>query len=165
MKKTLLSMLAFSLLVSCSESAESDEKTEEASAPSIEGAWEITNHEFNFTDTSGTWNPYKSIYIFTDKYYSIEIARKDRPSWHDLEEGEERNADDIANAYNGLVSNSGSYEIVGDSIIYSIVVAKSPNFMNDEPRNSNHITIEKDKIFFNYKNDDGWAKTTLERIK
>ena len=122
------------------QSAESA-PVEEAS-PTIEGAWELVS----ITGDEETFVPFKSIIIFTDKYYSVEIALEDRPSWGDLEEGEETAVEDIVNAYEGLISNSGTYSIEGDSLIREAIVAKFPNYMNEWPRTASAFELSGDQM-------------------
>ena len=147
MKKSHLLVLLLSLFVvaGCQPSA-SDQSAESApvekAAPTIEGAWELVS----ITGEEETFVPFKSIIIFTDKYYSVEIALEARPSWVDLEEGEERAVEDIVNAFEGLISNSGTYSIEGDSLIREAIVAKSPSYMNDRPRTASAFTLSGDQM-------------------
>ena len=132
MKNKMIVILALALIVSCAEKKEAPAEVVTVEEPTIEGAWKLDHISWKSPDTTVYWKPYKSILLYTDKYYSVEVAREDRPSWPDLEEGEERNPDDIINAYGGLISNSGTYEIVGDSLIHYAIVAKHPNFMKNQ---------------------------------
>ncbi len=149
MKNLLLYVVAALLMVNCqqNETSSVEENTMEPEAPSIVGAWEIV--DFTLSSPDSTWKedaPYRSVIIFTKKYYSTEIARVERPSWADLPNGEERSAEDISNAYNGLTSNSGTYEIQGDSLVRTALIAKHPNYMNDEPTNSVGFKLDGDKM-------------------
>ena len=147
MKKSHLfaPVLGLFILAGCqpSTTAQSAESApvEEAS-PTIEGAWELVS----ITGDEETFVPFKSIIIFTDKYYSVEIALEDRPSWGDLEEGEETAVEDIVNAYEGLISNSGTYSIEGDSLIREAIVAKFPNYMNEWPRTASAFELSGDQM-------------------
>lgn len=165
MKTSLIALFSVLLIAACAEQKEPPGEVAMEKEPTIEGAWEMSHMKWESPDTTIYWKPYKSIYIYTDKYYSEEIAREDRPSWAELEEGEERSSDDIINAYQGLISNSGTYEIVGDSLIRYAIVAKSPNYMNDYPRRAQHLTIEKDSIYFTYTNDEGVRTTVLKPLQ
>lgn len=162
-------MLVMIIFASCSEQQAPEKEpageAQETNAPTIKGAWEMTNYEYKDADTTETWKPYKSLYLYTDKHYSVEIATEERPSWAELAEGEERSSEDIRNAYQGLISNSGTYEIQGDSLITYAVIAKSPNYMNDNPRRARHITIKENEIVFSGVEDDASWKVTLKRIE
>lgn len=164
MRKTFFALLALALIAACAEKKEAPAEVSIMEEPTIEGAWKLDHMSWKSPDTTVYWKPYKSILLYTDKYYSVEVATEDRPSWPDLEEGEERNPDDIINAYGGLISNSGTYEIVGDSIIHQVIVAKSPNFMNDNPRYPRHLTIEKDSAYFTRTDDEGVETWVMKRL-
>ena len=142
-----LAIFGLFLLFSCqaNQTATEEESSvpDEPAAPSIVGAWEITSS----TNADGTDNtPYRSIIIYTDNFYSVEIARENRPSWPEIPEGEETPEENIRNAYSGLTSNSGRYTIKGDSIIRDVIVAKFPNFMNDFPRSAFAYTLDGDQL-------------------
>ena len=166
MKTFKFFIIAFVFLAACSEKKESSTEVIEADVTTVTGAWEITNVELKSPDTITSSKPFKSIYLFTDKHYSIEIAWEDRQSWPVLEEGVERNPDDIMNAYRHLTSNSGAYEIKGDSIIFDVMVAKSPNYMNDSPNLARSHKLEGDKLLLQATSGNGEVSQviTLERI-
>lgn len=145
--KIFYSLVLAMIFIACQPqeeaSSESSEAMQVAEAPTIEGAWELTSS----TNSEGEESvPYKSIIIFADGYYSVEIAWENVPSWEELEEGQERSADDIIASYSRLTSNSGTFEIQGDSLIRTAIVAKHPNFMNDWPRGASMYTLEGDKL-------------------
>jgi len=137
--------------------------SEEPAAPSLVGSWEITSS----TNADGEDNtPYRSIIIYTDDFYSIEIATENRPSWpapegEDFPDDEDTPEENIRNAYSGLISNSGRYSIVGDSIIHDIIVAKYPNFMNDFPRSANAFTLDGDQLV----TTGNFGSSTYRRLK
>lgn len=168
MKSLLLIIIALFIFISCAEKKEAmDESANESvkiNEPTLTGAWELVNMKYENADSSVTETPHKSIYVFTGKHYSEEIAWKDRPSWVELEEGQNRD-EDIINAYDGLVSNSGSYEIIGDSLIRHVIVSKYPNFMNDKPRFAVHITWDEDEIILETSGNDRTVSRRLKRIE
>lgn len=145
--KIFYSLLAAMLFVACQPQQEANSDTVEASevavAPTIEGAWELTSS----TNEDGEESvPFKSIVIYADGYYSVEIAWEDIPSWEELAEDQERTDEEIRNSYSRLTSNSGTYEVQGDSIIHQAIVAKHPNFMNDWPRWARAYSLEDDVL-------------------
>ena len=165
MKSLKFFIIALFFLAACSEKKESSTEAIEVDVTTITGAWEITNIELTSSDTIMSRKPFKSIYLFTDKHYSIEVAWEERQSWPDLEEGEERNPDHIMNAYRYLTSNSGAYEVKGDSSVFNVMVAKSPNFMNDYPTMARSHKLEGDKLLLQTQRGEATEVTTLERIK
>ena len=149
MKQNILYLAIAVLLFNCQPKQTSTEEVsapEEPAAPSIVGVWEMIESSFSNEDTSGVNTPFRSIIIYTDKFYSIEIARSDRPSWPEIPDGEKVSYDDLSNAYSNLTSNSGRYEIRGDSIFYDVIIAKSPNFMNDYPKMAAAFTLDGDQL-------------------
>ena len=159
-------MLAVFLLFSCAEKKESNGESENIEAPTIEGAWKVTHIERKNVDTTivgKLW--YKSIYTYTDKYYSIAAATEERPSIPELKEGEELDPYYFQKVYLKYISNSGTYKIVGDSLIHNVIVAKSPTVMNKNTRSSQHITLEKDKMVFTSAGPNSTTSLTLERLK
>ena len=158
MKQNILYLAIAVLLFSCQPKQTSTEEVsapEKLAAPSIIGAWEIIESSFSNKDTSGVNTPFRSIIIFTDNFYSIEIARRDRPSWPERPDGEKVSYDDLNNAYSGLTSNSGRYEIRGDSIFYDVIVAKSPNLMNDIKKITTAFKFDGDQLSVNLTRSSG----------
>lgn len=147
MKRLLLTLAILGVLFSCQPkpeaNSEAPEAPDDANTPSITGAWEITAS----TDNEGeSMTPYKSIIIYSEGFYSVEIAWENIPSWPEIGEDEERTEEEILNSYFRLTSNSGTYEIQGDSIIHEAIVAKHPNFMNDWPRWTTAYTLDGDNL-------------------
>ena len=162
------SFLAASLL-SC-QTKTSSEKEPSSNVKSnnspIQGSWEIVESNFTGKDTSRAYTPFRSILIFTDKFYSVAIARVDRPSWPKIPKGEKVSYDNLTNAYDNFVSNAGRYEITGDSIIYHIIVAKSPNYMNDTKNYSQAFVLDGNKLITHSANDSGEkTMTTYKRFE
>ena len=139
MKHLLSTICALVLFISCTGGYASDE-------PTVVGAWELDRVEWTQGDSSGVWQTYKSVYLFTEKHYSIEDVSVERPSFSELAEGETRSYEEIAKALNPLYSNSGTYEIRGDTIYYSVIVTKNPGFMNDRPNWQRQLTVGKDTL-------------------
>lgn len=146
MKRSFFYIAIFGLLFSCQSQQSANEESstaDEPAAPSIVGAWEITSG----TNADGEDNsPYRSLIIYTDSFYSVEIATVERPSWPEIPDGEDTPDEHILNAYGGLISNSGRYTIEGDSIIHEAIIAKYPNFMNDFPRWALAYTLDGDML-------------------
>lgn len=162
MKRLLFFLAITGLLFSCQPqqeaSSEAPQAADDDAAPSIVGAWEITSS----TDTDGVESsPYRSVIIYADGYYSVEIAWETIESWPDIADGEERSEEEIRNSYSRLTSNSGSYEIQGDSIIHEAIVAKHPNFMNDGPRWATAYSLDGDQLV----TTGGRGSSTHRRLK
>jgi hypothetical protein len=134
--------------------------------PSIVGSWEIIKQEFTSKDTSKSFTPFRSIITFTDKFYNVTIATEDRPSWPETPKGEKVSYDNLTNAFNHFISNAGRYEIKGDSIMYNIIAAKQPNFMNDTKKYAQAFTFDGDKLITHTTNNSGEKSTkTYKRLE
>lgn len=165
MKQSLFILSILGILFSCQPqqdtSVESDAQDEPV-APSIVGAWEITSA----SDTTGAEaTPYRSVIIYADGFYSVEIAWENIESWSDLPDGEERSIEDISASYSRLTSNSGRYKIQGDSIIHEAIVSKHPNFMNDFPRWAVAYSLEGDQMMETRSSQWGGISTKYRRLK
>ncbi|MFT5954933.1 MAG: hypothetical protein ACI8QD_001784 [Cyclobacteriaceae bacterium] len=146
MQKSLFYLLVAGLLFSCQAQQENNMEEsilEEPEMPSIFGAWEITS----ITNTEGEEStPYRSVIIYSEGFYSVEIAWENIESWPEIPEGEEWSEEEILSSYGRLTSNSGKYTIEGDSIIHEAIIAKHPNFMNDWPRWATSFTLDGDQL-------------------
>lgn len=171
MNPKFLLFAAALMVLSCqpNESSTTNEEVTMEQEPSIVGAWEI--EEYTVTTPDSTWKvdaPYRSVILYTKNYYSVEIARTERPSMAELPDGEKRSYEEISTNYNALTSNSGTYKIQGDSLIHTAVIAKNPNFMNDDPTYSVGVKIDGDKMTTTRglrNNAEGTATTTYKRIE
>ena len=165
MKQSLFILSILGILFSCQPKQETSVESEleaETEAPSIVGAWEMTST----SDTTGAeTTPYRSIIIYADGFYSVEIAWENIESWADLSDGEERSFEDISASYSRLTSNSGRYMIQGDSIIHEAMVAKHPNFMNDFPRWAVAYSLEGDQMMEIRSSRWGGISTKYRRLK
>jgi hypothetical protein len=118
----------------------------ESATASIVGAWEIVEASVTREDTSFTYSPYRSIIIYTDKFYSVEIAHKERASWPEIPDGEKVSYDHLSNAFWGFTSNSGRYEVRGDSVFYELIVAKNPNVVDRRRGGAYRFTLDGDQL-------------------
>lgn len=171
MKQLFLYFAAVLIIFGCqqNETSSTDENAMEPEPPSIVGAWEIVG--YSATTPDSTWKgdaPFRSVILFTNNYYSVEIAQVERPSWAERPNGERPTNEEITNAFNGLTSNSGKYEIQGDSIRYTALIAKYPNFMNDSPSFANGFVVDGDKLTITgvmRGNSEGSLTTTYRRLE
>ncbi|MFN1835228.1 lipocalin-like domain-containing protein [Balneola sp. MJW-20] len=161
MKKILSGIFSVLLLVSCTGGM--NEQGSGPDGPSILGAWELEQSVWTDGDSTDVWKPYKSLYLYTDKYYSTEIVTAERPNLP--ESDEDRTAEVMAEAANVLISNAGRYEIVGDSLIYYVMVSKSPDRMNTNQRVAHHIRIEQDRVILTNSEGNTSVTRTLVRMK
>lgn len=168
MKQNFIYLAMVGVLLSCQPQQTSNNEdvvTDEPTKPSIVGAWEIVEVSISNEDTSFVFSPFRSIIIYTDKFYSVEIATEDRPSWPELPDGEEVSYDNLSNAYSNLISNSGRYEVRGDSIFVDLIVAKSPNFMNDIQKAAYAFALDGDKLTTTGAGPGGNFSFTYRRLK
>jgi hypothetical protein len=140
--------------------------TAKSNTSSIQGSWEVIEQKFTSTDSTSTTIPFRSIIIFTDKFYSITYAIVDRSSWPNIPAGEKASYENLENAFHNFVSNAGRYEIKGDSIMYNVVVSKHPNYMNDVKSASRAFELNGDKLITHTTSATGQKRTTTyKRMK
>ncbi len=155
--RLLLVLLCISFFVSCEN--ENDIGIEEPQT-SIVGAWERIDTEQISKDTTIVSTPYKSIYLFTDNFYSMAVAPRERASLP-----ASRTSEDIAAAEAGYISNSGTYKIEGDSIYFNVLVSKFPNFMNNKARMVQQIELDENTFLLTNQNEINTTNTLFKRLK
>ncbi len=113
------------MFAGCMQDSESPETS---AADSLEGAWELVSYAFVAPDMSYTADPSQpGLFLFAKGHYSMAYipAIDSRP----LFSANTTDAEQLL-AYQEYVSNSGTYEVVGDSVFVAFpIVSKSPNFM------------------------------------
>ena len=110
--------------LACASGSEAPEVGGETSAAPIEGAWRLV--EFKLGDAPVVVNP-ASLYLFTGRHYSVtyaNIAERARFAVDSAPTDAEK-----LQAYNTIVANSGTFELVGDTLTTHPVIARNPNFM------------------------------------
>ncbi|MFC4720943.1 hypothetical protein ACFO5O_01310 [Geojedonia litorea] len=164
MKTRLLTLLAVALLIACADQNPSNTTPDTNAATGLNGAWQVTHMEWSNADTSIVKAPFhKSIYIYTNSYYSVAAAIGERPSAPEVKEGEAIDADYFKQVYLGYLSNAGTYSRVGDSLIHQVMVAKSPTVMNNNTRIAQHFKLDKDTLILS--SADPYKVTTLRLIR
>ena len=164
MKSTIMLMATVCLLTSCQSPSSSDQSAADSAPKSgIIGVWEIQEAKISNQDSSWISNPYRSVVIFTQGYYSVEIARTNRPSLPQLAEGESIPEDVLRSTYNGLTSNSGTYELRGDSLYRVARIAKHPNYMNDFPETAVRCVVDGDRMVINGRTPSGYESVVTYR--
>ncbi len=150
MKIILLFPALVVVFIGCQQRQSSNEDSStndtKPQAPSIVGVWEQVETLFTNEDTSFVSNYYRSLFIFTEQYFSRHIAFGEIPSWPVLNEEEKISYDVLESTWNNSVLHAGTYEIRGDSIVHEILVAKSPNMMNESGRYSWAFTLNGDEL-------------------
>ena len=149
MKKLFLFVVIVGLLPNCQAQKASNVEaalTNGSAMSSIVGAWEIVEASVTTEDTSFTYSPYRSIILYTDKFYSVEIAHEKRSSWPEIPDGEKVSYDHLSNAFWNFTSNSGRYEVRGDSLFYELIVAKNPNIVDRRGGGAYRFTLDGDQL-------------------
>lgn len=92
----------------------------------LTGAWKVV--EVTAADGKKNTKVQPSLYLFTDKHYSIMSVPGDKPRAVAKDEQKITDAEKIA-AYDSFIANSGTYEITGATFTTHVIVARGPNFM------------------------------------
>jgi len=105
-----------------------------AQSNSLKGAWKVVA----VTGADGKTNdaPPPSLYLFTDRHYSIQRVTGTRPTLP------EKPADkDLAATFGPYTANSGTYEVKGATLTTRPIVAKNPSVMTG-PTISSELKFE-----------------------
>ena len=92
----------------------------------MRGAWKVVG-----TQAGPVAQP--SLYVFTARHFSRmeTIGEKPRAKFKDDDPAKTTTPEKIA-AYDTFIANTGTYEISGNTIVFKIVLAKSPNRADDK---------------------------------
>jgi len=83
----------------------------------LEGVWQVM-------DVGG--QPVAGMYIFTSKHYSIMFATTDRPQ---IDDTSKATADELRAMWGPMAANAGTYDVSGNLVTISPIVAKIPIVM------------------------------------
>jgi hypothetical protein len=103
-------------------------------APSLQGAWRVTDVVTTGANAETNKNPQPGLYLFTQKHYSIvtdnaTAPRKDFGAAR--ERGKLTDAEKIARyeVWDKFSANSGTYQVSGNTLTVHPLVAKNPAVM------------------------------------
>ncbi len=103
------------------------------SAPSLQGAWRVTEVVVTGANASTSTSPQPSLYVFTRQHYSIlsvggTTARKGAAP---KDPAKLTDAEKIAQyeLWHPFTANSGTYQVTGSTLTTRPLVAKSPRVM------------------------------------
>ena len=104
------------------------------SAPSLQGAWRVTEVVVTGANPSTNSSPQPGLYVFTRQHYSImtvggTTARKSPAAPKDP--GKPTDAEKLAqyDVWNPFTANSGTYQVTGSTLTTRPLVAKNPGVM------------------------------------
>ena len=134
MKNLFLFMTIIAVAVGCQSNSESTTQTEDESSQSLVGAWEWASSSYSDQDTSYQWTNVDGLIIITGKYYSTISVYQSEPrenlpdstDWNNISE------EQLRKTLGPVTSNSGTYEIEGDTIKLYRKVALWPGAMASE---------------------------------
>jgi len=168
MKKSLIYPAIAIFVFSCQSapvSSEDDLQTE--AAPSgIKGVWESGDYNYTYGDSTSTYKLQPGLLIYTDGHYSAAFVNG--------QEARTLMADDATRAsitdeemraiFTPYTSNSGSYEVSGDSLFTTPSVALWPNFMEGGSAQYK-ITVDEENLTFIIRDDSVKFTVTYSRLE
>ena len=105
-----------------------------AQAPSLQGAWRVSEIVSTGANASTNSSPQPGLYIFTKAHYSVTTvngttARKDVTPAKDP--AKLTDAEKLARyeMWNPFTANSGTYEVKGNTLTTKVMIAKNAGFM------------------------------------
>jgi hypothetical protein len=118
------------LVVACRGSSDSPSPTTDASTPpgsgsGIQGAWTLV--DYKSANGSPATNP-PGVFLFSGTQYSIMYSNQAnaRPTFADATAP--TNSEKVS-AFDTFIANSGSYDLIGDTLTVHPVISKNPNYM------------------------------------
>ncbi len=131
---------------------------------SLEGAWAVTEVAVTGGENPGTnMNPQPSLYLFTDRHYSIMFVSGTEP--RPAAPGDDGFSDEeIIESFNTFQANSGSYETSGTTLTRNVIVARVPDLMGQ--MRELEYSIQGDTLVLTRIGDSGvTTRTTLMRLE
>jgi len=100
-----------------------------ASAPSIQGAWRLSEAVSTGPNAATNRQPQPGFIIFTAKHYAqvTVTGAKPRP---DVADFAKATADELRGTWGPFTANAGTYEVSGDTLTTRALVAKNPGVMS-----------------------------------
>ena len=133
--------------------------------PTIVGAWEHTRVAHTNPDTSWVKEELQNSLIVIGKaHYSIMFVNSDSPRklYKDMSNSTD---EEKLEAYKTFIANSGTYEIDGESITFTPVVAKNPNYMSGESTTATFsLTEGKLRLIYTGTVGDDATKTWTTKV-
>ena len=128
----------------------------------LEGAWLLT--ETQEADGNVDSDPLRGLMIFTSTHYSRMYAIGEKPRALMDEEGNSSD-EQIINAYESIIANSGRYDIEGSEFVTRGYVAKYPNYMADWPENVNTFSYSINGDALTIKANSGPGAGTTQKYR
>jgi hypothetical protein len=145
----------------------------QSQSPSIEGAWRVSEVVVTGANASTNKTPQPSLYLFTKKHYSIIAVTRTEPRKvfpAAADPGKLTDAEKMARfeAWDGITANSGTYEVKGNTLTTTPVVAKNPSAMQGRSQ-TREFKLEGSTLTLISKSAEGQpaseTKTTLTRVE
>lgn len=136
--------------------------------PSIKGAWKAAEYLTKGPNDSDfkSHKVQPGLVIFMDKHYSIALVNGEEPRPL-MPEGTNRSSiteEQMRSIFMSYTSNSGTYEVSGNTLSYKPMVALWPNFMEGGAASVNFM-VEGDVLYFHGSNSSGDWKAKYMRVE
>ncbi len=131
---------------------------------SLEGAWVIKEVMVTGGDNPRTnMNPQPSLYLFTDRHYSIMFVSGTEP--RPAAPGDDGfSVEEVIASFNTFQADSGSYETSGTTLTRNVIVARVPDLMGQ--MRELEYSIQGDTLVLTRISDSGvTTRTTLMRLE
>jgi len=171
--RPLLATLLVSVpILGCSQAEAPAPAQEEATAPSIEGVWRITEIVTTGANAATNASPQPSLVIFTRGHYSYVNVNgtESRPTYAPAKDPAKlTDAEKIARfeQWNRFAANSGTYEINGTTLSRRPIVAKNVTVMTTAPPFVAEFTLDGNTLVLITKpagQPASETRTTLTRV-
>jgi len=130
----------------------------------IAGSWKIVSWEQSYDDGRLTFPMGEHLngrIEYAERHVFVMIARADRPSFSTGGQWTASN-EEKAQAYNSCLCYSGTYEIVGDTVIHHVDISLFPNWVGAQQRRQ--ASIVDGRLVLAARLEDGTAEARTARL-
>ena len=113
----------------------------------IQGAWIVTSEDDSHQ---------RGLFIFTASNYSMMYVLGDEPRAPYA--GDTPTEEEMLEAFQSFVTNSGRYSLEGNRLTYQAYMAKNPSYMADWPENDDWATVDVDGDTMTWTDSSGWVR-------
>lgn len=129
-------------------------EAQEENTSRIQGVWRVEGVSVRGGPNAGdNANPQPSVYIFTRNHYSIMFVPGEEPRPETSSTVAELTEEQMLGSFRTFVANSGTYEMEGNLITTSVIVARVPGYMS--VTSEYQYRIEQGTLWLTQVNDEG----------
>ncbi|HXT71751.1 MAG TPA: lipocalin-like domain-containing protein [Vicinamibacterales bacterium] len=115
----------------------------------LQGAWRVTEITLTGPNARTIKNPQPGMIVFTARHYANLTSARDEPRLAlPPSKIDTATADELRAAWNLFTANAGTYEVVGDTLTWKVIVAKNQYAMNNHASQTYSMKLQGDTVTF-----------------